>query len=354
MRICYFGSYNRNYSRNAVIIKGLKENGVKIIECNSKNKYIFRTIHLISKALTLKFDVLFVAYPGHLDIFAAKIVSIIKRKPITFDAFISTYDTMINEWNYGTRYSLKGIYYHWLDKTSCQIADIILLDTKDHIDYFVKEFKLKREKFRWIPVGADETKLYPHKKTKKTKKLQILYYGHVQPLHGFNYIVDAARLLQNKKDIEFTFIGGNRWFRNVRDKNKDLTNTTFKNPIPYKDLINDIINTDICLGIFGTTAKAQNAIPNKVYETLAMQKPIITGDTKAVRVYLTDKENAILCKTGSSKAIAESILLLKNNPELRKKISKNGYRLFKNNFTTKKIGHTLKNIITYSTESQNK
>ncbi len=346
MKICYFGSYDKNYTRNRVIISGLKKNGIKIIECNSKNKHIFRFFKLISKGLISKYDMLFVAYPGHLDMFPAKIISIIKRKPIIFDAFISTYDTMINEWKYGTRHSIKGTYYHWLDKISCNMANIILIDTEQHIDYFVKEFKIKKNKFRWIPVGTDENRLFPRKKTRKTEKFQVLYYSHVQPLHGFPHIVDAARHLQNEKDIEFIFIGSNRWFRDIRDKNKDLKNAIFKNPIPYKEIINHIANADVCLGIFGTSIKAQNAIPNKVYEALAMQKAVITGNTKASRTFLKDKENAILCKTGSSKDIADSILVLKNNPKLRDKISKNGYMLFKENFTTKKIGYTLKKIIT--------
>ena len=345
MRILYFGSYNKDYARNNVLIKGIKQNNLTIIECKNNKSIIKRFFGLINKGLKKEFDLIFVAYPGHLDIFPAKILSLIKRKPIIFDAFISTYDTRINEWKYGTRYSPKGIYYHWLDKTSCKLADLVLLDTEQHIDYFVKEFNLKRKKFAYTPIGADEKTFYPRKKTRTSKKLRILYYGHTNPLHGFPHIVEAAKLLKNEKDIEFLFIGDNRWFRYERDKNKDLKNVKFKNAVPFKEISQYIANADICLGVFGTTTKAQNVIPNKAYEILAMQKPLLTGDTRAVKKYLKNKENAILCKTGSSEEIAQSILLLKNNPKLREKISKNGYKLFKNNFTTKKIGKTLKRII---------
>lgn len=345
MKIYYFGSYDPNYMRNRVIIKGLKENDIEITECNYRDTFGLRSFKLIAKALSGRFDIIFVAYPGHLDIFAAKIVSIIKRKPIIFDAFISTYDTMINEWQYGTRQSLKGRYYHWLDRTSCLLADIILLDTEQHIDYYVKEFCLNLKKFRAVPVGTDETEVYPRKKRGKSKKFTVLYYGYVQPLHGFSHIVGAARLLKNEKDIEFVFIGDNKWYRDVRDSNKDLNNVTYKNAMPYKELMEHLADADVSLGIFGTTTKSENAIPNKVYEALAMKKAVITGNTKAARAYLTDKENAILCRTGSAEAISEAILLLKNNPQMKKKISENGYKLFKNNFTTRKIGSMIKDII---------
>jgi len=349
MRILYFGSYNKDYARNRVLIKGAKENNLTIIECSSQKSIKTRFFTLIKKALKKDFDIIFAAYPSHLDMFTAKIISIIKRKPIIFDAFISTYDTMINEWKYGTRYSPKGIYYHWLDKTSCQMADLVILDTEEHIDYFIKEFNLKRDKFACIPIGADEEIFHPRKKTRTSKKLRILYYGHTNPLHGFPHIVEAAKLLKNEKDIEFMFIGDNRWFRYERDKNKTLGNVKFKNAVPFKEIAQYIADADICLGVFGTTTKAQNVIPNKAYEILAMQKPLLTADTKAVKKYLKNKENAILCKTGSAKEIAQSILFLKNNPKLRDKISKNGYKLFKNNFTTKKIGHRLNKIIKNNT-----
>ncbi|RLG13200.1 MAG: hypothetical protein DRN71_05325 [Candidatus Nanohalarchaeota archaeon] len=345
MRILYFGSYNKDYARNRVLIKGLKENNVEILECSSQKSIKTRFFTLIKKAIKKDFDIILVAYPGHIDMFPAKIISLIKRKPVIFDAFISTYDTMINEWKFGTRHSPKGIYYHWLDKTSCRMADLIIHDTEQHIDYFVKEFNLKRKKFACIPIGADETIFHPLKKTRTSKKFQILYYGHTNPLHGFPYIVEAAKQLKNEKDIEFLFIGDNRWFRYERDKNNDLENIKFKDAVPFEKIPYYIANADICLGIFGTTIKAQNVIPNKAYEILAMQKPLITADTKATRKCLKNKQNAILCKTGNAQEIAQSILLLKNNPKLKEKIAKNGYKLFKNNFTTKKIGYTLKKTI---------
>ena len=326
-------------------MKGMKENDLKVIECRDTRPIIKRFFGLVNKAIYKEFDIIFVAYPGHLDMFAAKIISLIKKKPIIFDAFISTYDTMINEWKFGTRYSPKGIYYHLLDRISCQLANIVLLDTEQHIDYFVKEFNLKRSKFVCIPIGADEEIFHPCKNTRISDKFQILYYGHTNPLHGFPYIVEAAKLLENEKDIEFLLIGDKRWFRYERDRNKDLKNVKFYDAVLFREIASYIANADICLGIFGITIKAQNVIPNKAYEIIAMRKPLITGNTLAAKSYFKNKENAILCKVGSAHAIVESILLLKNNQKLREKISENGYELFKDNFTTKKIGQQMKNII---------
>ena len=38
MRVCYFGTYSTGpgYPRNRVIIKGLRENGIEVVECHKE------------------------------------------------------------------------------------------------------------------------------------------------------------------------------------------------------------------------------------------------------------------------------------------------------------------------------
>ena len=35
MKICYFGIYNPNYSRNDILLSGLNQIGVEVIQCNA-------------------------------------------------------------------------------------------------------------------------------------------------------------------------------------------------------------------------------------------------------------------------------------------------------------------------------
>ena len=86
--------------------------------------------------------------------------------------------------------------------------------------------------------------------------------------------------------------------------------------------------TDVCLGIFGRTEKASRVIPYKAYEALAMRKPLITGDSKASRELLVDGVHALLSPMSDPAALAERLLRLRDDPELRRAIAAAGHELF--------------------------
>jgi glycosyltransferase involved in cell wall biosynthesis len=66
----------------------------------------------------------------------------------------------------------------------------------------------------------------------------------------------------------------------------ELQNVEFIEFLEQKELTQYIHHADICLGIFGETEKAKRVIPNKVYEAMAMKKPVITGNSPAAREFL--------------------------------------------------------------------
>ena len=344
MKVCYYGAYDAEYARNIVILNSLKKTGVEIIECNDRSHILKRTFRLLYKAIFLDFDAILVGYPGHLDVFSARILSILRRKPLIFDAFISVYNAEREYGNIKQR-TVKAKYCYWLDKWSCKLAYKVLLDTDQHIDYFCRKFGLDKEKFKRIFIGADETLFFPRKIKKKEDIFLVLYYGRTTPLHGLDFIIKAAKMLEKQKDIKFLLIGGNIHFRLLRKKYKNRVNIKFIDEILPKEVPEYIARADICLGIFGCTEKAEIVIPNKAYEALAMKKPLLTGDSAAARSVLTNEKDAILCEMASSKAIAESILLLKTDEKLRKKIAENGYKLFKERFTSAMIGKEVKKTL---------
>ncbi len=338
IKICYFPGRESGYSRNRVLIKGMREAGIIVHDCSSASKSFLRYISSFLKFLYFKNNCDFI-FVGFLGQFLVPIIKVFTRKKILFDAFISIYQTMCFDRQIFSPNSLKGKLAKWIDQKSCADADIIFLDTDQHIQYFINTLDIDKDKLHKLPVGSDDSIFYPRESTNK-KEFIVHFHGEFQPLHGTPYIVEAAKILPN---IKFQMIGKGTELLKCKELTKkyQLSNIEFKTPVAYEKLPKYMSQASVCLGIFGDTEKAKLVIPHKVYEALAMGIPIITAEAEATRESLTDKLNSILCQPADPVRLAEAILFAKNNKDLAITIGKNGYNLFKENYTQKKIGETV-------------
>lgn len=315
--LLYFGIYNPAYARNRVLLRGLREHGINVLECQGKN---WRDLVRKHRALKEAYDVMIVGFPGQEVMLLARFLT---KKPIVFDAFTSHYGGYILDRKIASPKSLRARYYRWLDRAACRRADRVLLDTQAHVDFFVGELGIERSKLRKIFVGTDTSVFYPRPKTEQ--KFIVHFHGSGIPLQGIRYIEEAKKILE-KDGIEFQIITSN-------------------NKVAYGALPDLMARADVCLGIFGDSPKTGIVIPNKVYEALAMAKPVITADTPAIRELLVDRQSVLLCKQADPHDLAQKILLLREDQVLRERIGKDGRKVFEEHATEKKLGQELIDII---------
>jgi glycosyltransferase involved in cell wall biosynthesis len=70
----------------------------------------------------------------------------------------------------------------------------------------------------------------------------------------------------------------------------------------------------VCCGIFGASEKVQRVVPNKVFECIAVGRPVVTADTPAVRRVFTEDEIALV-PAGDPESLADVIRRLLADPE---------------------------------------
>lgn len=364
--ICFFGTYESFFPRTITLKEACRIKRFKVIECHkpfwenitqkveffsikSMIKYGFKLMLAYASLAVLylkleNHDAVIVGYNGYFDMPLAKLLTKIRKKPLIFTPVFPLYETLVEDRKYVNRTSIKSKIIHLIDEISCRLADFIFIETDSYIDYYCEEFKIPRKKYFKIPLGADET-TYFQRQQKVQKKdpnlLKLLFYGKFIPLQGISYIIKAAKILEKNKDVEFEIIGSGQLSNNIRNLTEklDIKNVKFIDWVNYRELPEHILDADVCLGIFGSTPKAQRGVPIKVYEALAMKKPVITGDTPAAREVFTHKVNAILCEIGNPEALADSIILLKENRELRANIAESGYKLYQKIFSSEQIAN---------------
>jgi len=343
--VCYFGIGDPTYSRNRIFIKGLRANGVTVIECMSRLSGLQKYLDLIKKHWKLRhhYDAIMVGYPGQQSVLLARILT---GKPIIFDALVSLYDSLVCDRAVISPRSIRAYYFWLIDWLSFHLADHIIVDTNEHGTYFAKTFKIHSKKITRIFIGSDDEVVFPLPRTHHDDTFTVHFHGGFNPLQGVDVIVRAAKILE-RDQISFTIIGDGQTFKEVHALAEKIgvSNVSFINRVPYEELRVRLATADMSLGIFGSTEKAKRVIPNKVYEALATGTPIVTADTPAIAELLTDREQVLLSAIGDENNLAEKIRELKMDEGLRTRIARRGYELFTARLTPAVLGRELLSVI---------
>lgn len=364
MKVTYWGTYDRAYPRNLTVIAGLRANGAEVAECHSalwegtSDKLSRAGSGWLSPGLLLRWawayarlsvrfmaaprpDILFVGYSGHFDMFPAALLARLRGIPVVFDAFLSLYEAFVVDRATIKPGSIKARILFALDKYSCRLADLVLLDTDSHIDYFCSEFGLPRGKFRRSFVGT--LREPPAGAHPSAVRFTVLYSGRYIPLHGVGCILRAAAALKDREDIHFVMDGTGEELPAARRLASELglTNVEFRNSATQEDISAAIAASDISLGIFGATEKAARVIPNKVFEALALGRALITGHSPAAAELLTDGEDCLLTPMNDPAKLADAILRMKDDPALRLRTGENGRRTFERLASARVIGRDI-------------
>lgn len=363
MRVCYFGTYRADYSRNRIMIEGLRYNGVEVVECHeplwqgiedrveaasggwARPSFAWRALRVYGRLLRKyrrvgDYDVMVLGYPGQLDVPLARLLTWLRSKPLVLDLFMSIY-LIAQERGLTRRSRLTACLIRGLEWLACRLPDLLILDTEDYVAWFQEHYGIDPARFRLVPTGADDLVFRPVEPHRRDDGLfRVLYYGTFIPNHGVETIIEAARLLQNDPDIHFELVGDgpDRERAEALAKGYRLTNITFTGWMDQGKLLHKIAEADVCLGAFGTTPQSLMTIQNKIYEGLAAAKPVVTGDGPAVRRQMVHKEHLYLCERADPVSLAEAVRVLKADPGLRRHLAERGHRLYREQYDLKHNG----------------
>lgn len=329
MRVLYFGTYERDYPRNAQVISALREAGVQVVERHapvwerSRDNWTARTgagVRLMLAEARLwwpprdAYDLVLVGYPGHFDMPRARRIA--GKRPLVFNPLVSLHDTFVGDrQRYGPR-SFAARVLAAVDRKALRLADLVVADTSSNADFLAEVGEIPRTKLEVCFVGAED-RLF-HAGWRPDEPFRCLFVGKLIPLHGLETILEAARLAP---EIGFRLVGSGQ-LQSLIDGRPD--NVEWVPWVDYEQLPRELWGAGCALGIFGTTDKAQRVIPNKAYQALACGTPLVTAGTPAARELLTDGLDALLVRPGDAPALAAAVRRIAADRGLAKALSEGG------------------------------
>jgi glycosyltransferase involved in cell wall biosynthesis len=279
-------------------------------------------------------DAVLVGYPGALAVGVARRANRDRKRPVILDAFLSLYDTAVNDRRLAKPGSLRARLLRRLDRSSCAAADRVLVDTEENARWFEEALGVDAGKLAAVPVGAlpfPEGLPGPPGPPPPARPLEVLFFGTYVPLQGAPFILEAAARLP--RGVRFTLVGKGQDLPAAKARAAALglgpsRVQWVEEVIPREALDRRIAAADVCLGVFGTTDKAARVVPCKVHDALAAGKPLVTAGTPAARTLLRDGEHALLVPPGDPEALAVALGRLREDGALRGRLAAGARRLW--------------------------
>lgn len=270
------------------------------------------------------------------------------RKPIIFDELINFTEWMVEQGRLKTGslpYRLFRRWNIWLVRR-CRF---ILSDTDAHAEYSATLNKLSVERYKVLPVCADEKAFRPQSSRPTAKEpFTVLYYGHMVALHGLDYVLRAAELLKDRSDISFRLAGGKKLNEVTRACAKAVQSgarLTHESWLPFEKSPAAIHEAGVTLGgPFGDTLQSRFVITGKTYQVLASAAPVLIGKNQ-VNEGFSDKVNCLMVPQADAEALAGAIRWAADHPKELERIGRAGRQLYETHFSQAVVNKSVAGMV---------
>ena len=200
--------------------------------------------------------------------------------------------------------------------------------------------RFPHKRIHWFPNGVDveyyaseskrlnEIAAWREKNNFRKEDFILLYAGIIGYAQGLEVILNAADGLRKHYHIKFVLLGtGPEKKRLVEMKEKlKLTNVFFLDNVAKTEMPEILYSIDAAIIPLKKLELFKGAVPSKIFEALAMKKPILLGVEGEAKTIFIDKGKCGLAFTPEDdQMLSEKVAILAENEMLRRELGENGF-----------------------------
>ena len=350
----------KNGKINQEIIDGVKVHRSRIYVSNSKG-IISRLLNYFSFVFTSyfkgrslgRFDFLMVESPPLFLGYSAMALSRKLKSKLIFNVS-DLWPESADKLGIVTNKILLNFAYN-LEKKCYIKAHLITGQTNGIVNDISLRFPTK--KVFWLPNGVDLNYYNPEKivgnnfrtKNSFTDEDMLFFYGGILGFaQGLQIILKAAKLVEKFPLAQFIIQGSGpekEKLLKLKDELK-LNNVHFLNPISKSEMPSLLKEIDVALVPLRKLDLFKGAIPSKVFESLAMEKPLLLGvDGEAKEHFIQNAEAGLFFEPENEVDLSEKIIYLLANKSEIVRMGKNGRIYVNEYFNRNKIAQEFYEIL---------
>jgi glycosyltransferase involved in cell wall biosynthesis len=201
-----------------------------------------------------------------------------------------------------------------------------------------------QKKLFWFPNGVDLAKFNNHTPQQTNgDKFTLLYAGIIGHAQGLEIILQAADQLKQQTDIHFYVIGDGPVKETLIELKQrlQLCNITFIDNQPSEKIMQWLHSCDAYIVPLRKLDLFKGAIPSKLFEPLALGKPILLGvEGEAKELFIDQAKGGLFYEPENAYELTKAITTLYNNRQLAAEFGNSGRDYVNTYFRRDKIAET--------------
>ena len=210
---------------------------------------------------------------------------------------------------------------------------IIVVDKNNLKDF--EEAKIKNGVY--IPNGVDIGRFDKEKgEREKDKKIRFLFVGRLEEQKGCRDLIQATRILVEKtKNFGILLVGDGsqrKMLENLTKENKLGSYVTFLGKVGDEELRELYCTSDAFV-----LPSLWEGLPLTLLEAWSAKLPVIVTNVGGISDICVDERNGLIVRPKDPESIAEAMLRLIEDEELRRGLGKNGEELVRSDFSLENV-----------------
>jgi len=194
-----------------------------------------------------------------------------------------------------------------LTKLALTFSDKIIISNQNIRNKIPPKF---HRKLVYIPNGVDTKLFFPRKQA--TSEFRIVYVGSLYKPEQIRLILDSAESIKQRiPEAVLVFIGPGR-LDELRKSTPDYV--TFKGMIPQRDIPDAVADAQVLLAVFSKMESLKYASNLKLFEYMALGKPVVASDVGEIRDILEDGTAGFLLTKNSTEELVDVLLKIIEEP----------------------------------------
>ncbi len=226
--------------------------------------------------------------------------------------------------------------------TKCGISE-----HKVDVIYNGADFDLFNVEKQLTKAAVIENLALPELPPELSDKFIASYVGTHGMAHHLETLLDAAERLRERTDIVFLMVGDGAEKARLQKikQEKNLTNVIMLDQLPKAKMPAIWTITDASLVLLKRSDLFKTVIPSKIFESMAMSKPIILGVEGEVSDLVNQGNCGLVIEPENSELLANAVTRLADNSELKNQLGINGSEFVKTRFNRRTLARSFENML---------